>query len=50
MKTYDEAITDAADALNEYLANEGRHLATVTTLEQSQTQAKPRRTRAKKVA
>jgi hypothetical protein len=52
VKTYEQAIADAADAFNEYLANEGRHLATVTTLEQppTQTQATPRRTRARKAA
>jgi hypothetical protein len=52
VKTYEQAITEAADAFNEYLANEGRHLATITTLEQppTQAQAKPRRARARKAA
>lgn len=50
MKTYEQAITAAADAFNEYLAHEGRHLATVTVLDQPKTETKPRRTRTSKAA
>lgn len=49
--TYDEAITEAARALNAFLADERRQPATVTTLPQAQpAQTARRRQRTTKAA
>ncbi|MFB9187217.1 hypothetical protein ACFFX1_54610 [Dactylosporangium sucinum] len=43
MKTYEQAIADAAAAFNDFLAEEGRQLATVAALPQPEQQEAPRR-------
>lgn len=50
MKTYDEAIAEAAAALNNFLAEERRRPVGVATLPQVQAEQKPRRRLTRKAA